>query len=233
MTTVHDSTNYVLRPRRRPRDIATMKASSKAIFELPSTTDFLTGSVAARYFASKLALPVIETIDSYNHNMNGVDRADQLRGELRTNRTTCRSWLPYFFFLLDTAIVNAYLLWRWECEKLVYNNSRKGENQRTHRIFRKALISSLIKRPLHTSRPLVSSTIRVGPNHSFIRPNRSWVGCQYHTLDTKMKRGYCYYCRFQAFKGEIPKCQIKRTRKGCSLYKVPLCRYCFRGYHGL
>lgn len=35
-----------------------------------------TENVARRFFASKLALPIIEPIDNYNHNMDGVDRAD-------------------------------------------------------------------------------------------------------------------------------------------------------------
>jgi hypothetical protein len=43
--------------------------------------------------------------------MNGVDIADQLRAEMTTYCITRRSWFLYWFWLLDTTIVNAFLLW--------------------------------------------------------------------------------------------------------------------------
>jgi len=48
--------------------------------------------------------------------MNGVDIADQLRAEMTIYRITRRLWFLYWFWLLDTTLVNAFLLWRWEME---------------------------------------------------------------------------------------------------------------------
>jgi hypothetical protein len=120
MSTIHDGRGYQLRPRRRPKTTSTMPASTRAIFELPGMPpvhhkpDHITVEVAQQFFAPKLALPIILPIDDYNYNINGVDIADQLRGDLTSHQITRRSWLPYWFWLLDTAVVNAFLLWRWE-----------------------------------------------------------------------------------------------------------------------
>src|SRR5271167_2295772 len=115
MTTIHDRTGYLIRPRRRPRDSATMKPTTKTIFELPPPRDEVISKEACRrFFVSKLALPVTQPVDDYNYNMNGVDRADQLRAEMEISLPTVRSWLPYFFWMLDSVVCNAYLLWRWE-----------------------------------------------------------------------------------------------------------------------
>jgi len=42
--------------------------------------------------------------------MGGVDIADQLRAYYSTQRISLRSWYPLFFWMLDTAILNAYLV---------------------------------------------------------------------------------------------------------------------------
>jgi len=42
--------------------------------------------------------------------MGGVDIADQRRSYYYTQLRTCRNWFPLFFWLLDTAVINCYLL---------------------------------------------------------------------------------------------------------------------------
>ena len=42
--------------------------------------------------------------------MNGVDIADQLCSYYSTQLRTYRAWAPIFFWLLDTTIINAYLI---------------------------------------------------------------------------------------------------------------------------
>src|SRR2546430_2151902 len=44
--------------------------------------------------------------------MNGVDVADQLRSYYNTQQTARRNWMPLFYWLLDTAIINAYRIAR-------------------------------------------------------------------------------------------------------------------------
>jgi hypothetical protein len=82
MSTVHDGTGYQLRPRRRLKNTSTMTASTRAIFELLSMPPVhhepghIIIEAAQRFFAPKLALPVILPIDNYNYNINGVDITD-------------------------------------------------------------------------------------------------------------------------------------------------------------
>src|SRR5436305_12076837 len=42
--------------------------------------------------------------------MGGVDIADQLREYYGTQLPIRRTWMPLFFWLLDTAIINSYLV---------------------------------------------------------------------------------------------------------------------------
>jgi hypothetical protein len=53
--------------------------------------DYIIVEVAQRFFAPKLVLPIILPIDDYNYNINRVDIADQLRGDLTSHQITRRS----------------------------------------------------------------------------------------------------------------------------------------------
>ncbi|EKG09378.1 hypothetical protein MPH_13594 [Macrophomina phaseolina MS6] len=57
------------------------------------------------------SLNIPEFIDMYNHFMNGVDRADQIRTYYRTNRRNYRTWKPLWNYLFQTTICNASLIW--------------------------------------------------------------------------------------------------------------------------
>jgi len=71
----------------------------------------------------------------------GVDIADQLRSYYHTQLAGRRLWLPLFFWLLDTAIVNSYIIYR------MYNPSASQEQFRID--MSKALRSS-VDEPDHT-----------------------------------------------------------------------------------
>ena len=45
----------------------------------------------------------------YNFNMSGVDQHDQMRSYSPTQLISVRNWFPFFFFLLDAAIINAFV----------------------------------------------------------------------------------------------------------------------------
>ena len=71
----------VLKERRRPRETSTNSNKIRAVFE----------------GASHKSLPISKIIDNYNHNMGGVDVADQLRIYYSTQLTISQTWMPYFF----------------------------------------------------------------------------------------------------------------------------------------
>ncbi|RPB00575.1 hypothetical protein L873DRAFT_1680099, partial [Choiromyces venosus 120613-1] len=55
-----------------------------------------------------LSVPAL-TAD-YNDKMGGVDIADQCRTYYATQLRVARNWMPLFFWLFDTTIINAYII---------------------------------------------------------------------------------------------------------------------------
>lgn len=118
LTTIHDIVGdewEVERERRRPRETSTNAAKVRAVFGT----------------SPRKELKILKAIDDYNFNMGGVDIADQLRSYYSTQQTTFRNWMPLFFWLLDTVIINSYLI------------ARKAGSPLTHREFRKTLVWGL------------------------------------------------------------------------------------------
>ena len=78
-------------------------------------------------------------VDDYNHFMNEVDIADQLRAWFSTQLQSWRTWMPMFYYLLDTAIGNAYILSK-------HYQKSKGFKYvcGTHQAFREAHIKELL-----------------------------------------------------------------------------------------
>ncbi|GES76911.1 piggyBac transposable element-derived protein 4-like [Rhizophagus clarus] len=71
--------------------------------------------------------------------MGGVDIADQLRGYYGTQLPVRRTWMPLFFWLLDTALVNSYLI------------LKKVNTNINHKDFRLQIIWDLIEESLKES----------------------------------------------------------------------------------
>ena len=71
----------------------------------------------------------------YNHYMNGVDNADQLRCYYSTQRVHYKSWKPLWHFLLDTTIVNSYKIHRYTPEQHHYYSQREFRTKLTAQLF--------------------------------------------------------------------------------------------------
>lgn len=83
-----------------------------------------------------------KAIDDYNHHMQDVDPADQLRVEFTCHRKqNYRTWWPLFYFLIDVACVNAYLLWKWS--SIAHTASAKRTHN-SHKDFMSALCDQLL-----------------------------------------------------------------------------------------
>ena len=82
--------------------------------------------------------------------MGGVDIADQLQGYYNTQLSVRRTWIPLFFWLLDTAIVNSYLI----LKKSGINISSKD--------FRLQLVWNLVKAELEENQkqPKTQSNVK-------------------------------------------------------------------------
>lgn len=76
--------------------------------------------------------------------MNGVDRADQLRVYYNTQRVHLKSWKPLWHWLLDTIVVNCYKL---SFHAQHYDNlDLPCERYTKQRLFRQDLARELFKR---------------------------------------------------------------------------------------
>jgi hypothetical protein len=116
------------------KNTSTITAGTRAIFKLPSMPlvyhkpDHLVVKVVQRFFAPKLALLVILPINDYNYNINGVNIANQLWGEMSIYYITRQSWFLYWFWLLDTTLINAFLLWQWEHKSRCIGQALKDQH---------------------------------------------------------------------------------------------------------
>ena len=66
--------------------------------------------VTVRSRRSSQQKPVV--VDRYNHSMNGVDRADQFTVYYSFVRRSIKWWRKVFFWLMEVAVVNSYILYR-------------------------------------------------------------------------------------------------------------------------
>ena len=127
-----------------------------------------------------LAIPL--AIDRYNHHMNSVDRANQLRKNGTIHRKfEQRNWRPQWYWVFDTCCVNSFLIWKTQL-------ADKG--RRKHTQFREELTSILLNWPYdekeqntqnkrHQRYPLPLSNSKVLE----------------HKWDRFLKRGYCVWCK--------------------------------------
>jgi hypothetical protein len=79
----------------------------------------------------------LNTIHDYNNNMNGVDRADQLRNNYSVRHRSRKYPMAAFYFILDLAITNSYVIYVQLAKR---NNIGKVW---THSEFREQLAFSL------------------------------------------------------------------------------------------
>jgi hypothetical protein len=160
--------------------------------------------------------------------MNRVDIADQLRARFTTQIQSLRTWMLMFYYLLDTAICNAYIL---------SEHYRKSQGSKsicgTHRAFREALIKELLLQ------------YKIEPTRKYLS-GRHLPACKLdrpETLHEKVTTSYCgrcYFCRFK--KSLLEKRlgiiggvgwnenihQIQNMCKHCQVY---LCKKCFELFH--
>jgi len=101
MTTIHQlksRISKVLKERKRPG----LKSSNAA------------GVKRAKVFSEgewKVLLNIPKCINDYNNHMGGVDIADQYRSYYDTQLISLCTWFPIFFWLLDTALINSFIMY--------------------------------------------------------------------------------------------------------------------------
>ncbi len=166
----------------------------------------------------KLDIPA--PIDDYNHGMNGVDIANQLRSAYSCARPLEAQWprVP-FYYLVDTAVVNAFLINRTKMDRTTH---------REHSIFFDELWQSLCAFSKYSPQPGLIST------HPSIRLKRRHY-CAYGKRGSRQAQE-CLGTNGalkEIVNGVRRKVRSRQTYDYCGLCKVHLCadRPCWNTFH--
>jgi len=166
MTTVHNGNETIIRERRRPTATSTGARQTAKIF----------GSSVQKM------LPIPLFIDQYNHYMNGVDVADQIRSYYTTQRRHHQTWKPLWHFLLDTVASN--------CFKLSSYSSPGQIKRSSHRRFMINLTDQLLQRGSTTHPPPPPRT-----RATLSTQIKKADPIEHHEVRLPGKGGYCKACQ--------------------------------------
>lgn len=200
-------------------NILATKWVDKREVNLLSTNSNPTQTVVQRKTKGGIADVSIPTsVADYNTNMGGVDLADQLRASYQVGRASKRWWRYLFWFLVQTAMINSFLLL-----KSAFPNAKRGSVAQKHLTFRLSVMRSLLQRSS-------VSTIRRQPDTPAVTLPSADVTHTCSRLDGRKKR--CFQCA--ADKKKTPKGRTPETVYGCSKCAVHLCEgRCFSKFHKL
>ncbi|OAQ22384.1 hypothetical protein K457DRAFT_1825532 [Linnemannia elongata AG-77] len=172
--------------------------------------------------------------------MNGVDLSDQYRSYYSTQLTVFRTWMPLFFWILDTTIVNSYRIYKAQGGTV------------PHKDFRIALAWALVSEGnASTHIPKIRHHHKQQEAHAhshklqYVTKSRNELSpprfvnkgdhCPEKIDDGT--RPNCILCRHKATVLGDETCDVKTpTTWICGCCKVPLCltkaRNCYKEYHG-
>ena len=224
MSTVSTGTKTVKRMRRRPAKTSTNAKTSRAVF----------GDMAVK----ELAIP--DFIDLYNHFMNGVDVADQLRCYYNTQRVHKKIWKPLWHFLLDTTVCNSYKIANATPER----PHAESHNHISHMAFRSELAAQLFNRSERLSglkssfrgcKPnLLADKVNHAPEHAhegLIRLGNVPKDCEACISARRVgqhqakKRKPLGELSINSKVAEKRRLRAPRSQYGCGLCKIHLCHH--------
>ena len=105
----------------------------KPVIMVSTRASAATTTVSSRSTHTPTVKPVV--VDSYNHHMNGVDLADQHAVYYSFIRKTVKWWRKVVFWLVETAVVNSYILYK-----------ETVPNPMSHMAYRRSVVESLASR---------------------------------------------------------------------------------------
>ncbi|XP_040078205.1 piggyBac transposable element-derived protein 4-like isoform X2 [Ixodes scapularis] len=158
------------------------------------------------------------SVKDYNRWMGGVDCFDQKRNAYPVDRRSKKWWHRIFYFLVDAAIVNAF----------VQHKAYHSDDDVALLHFKVLLGRQLIKR--HTFRTARKSQVHFQRKQGRRRgslitgvPSEIRLEGRDHFPQENAKRRRCRWCS--------TKSKEARTRYVCSSCDVPLCVGCFSSFH--
>ena len=165
--------NFIARQRKRPAKISTSAQIVCLVFRDNPTKE--------------LEIPIF--IDDYNHNMGGVDIANQLRESFETHKTTLRNWWPLFYWLIDVIVINSYRLYR------IHMNQLGQKSTFSHLEFRTSLYCFLFS--YSQSAKIHRLQLELGGKRLF--------GNGFENIHQKVKRIELYQCKWYRYQIQYQK----------------------------
>ena len=172
--------------------------------------------VRSRATGNILSKPVV--INEYNYSMNGVDKADQFTVYYSFIRRSKKWWRKLFFWLVEVAIVNSYILYRLSTQSPL-----------THLQYRRRLVDALAShhritappRP-HAGRPHACPLNPTGGDPARLNKQPHYLG--------KRELQDCLVC------SNRPAGKRRRSKfycKSCTSHPALCPTECFERYHTL
>ncbi|XP_033741890.1 piggyBac transposable element-derived protein 4-like [Pecten maximus] len=153
-------------------------------------------------------VPCPSAIKMYTQNMNGVDRADQLRSTYNIGRKASKWWKYLFWFLVDISICSSFILVKESPNHQVTTRTGRRK-ERTQLEFRQNLAIQLL--------------------------GAYWGKRKRELVEDKHTRGLLHWPADLGKKRTCKQCSKAGVRKepktGCEQCQVNLCVPCFKQYH--
>ncbi|XP_065290955.1 piggyBac transposable element-derived protein 4-like [Dermacentor albipictus] len=192
------------------RDTKNVHALSN--FHHPKDTEEVVRKLAN---GSSVSVQCPKAISDYNTWMGGVDKFDQKRNAYRADRRSKKSWYRIFYFLLDAAIVNAFI-------------QVNAVNPMTYLWFRLVLGRELINgqtfRTTGSRKPFRMNKEGRKNGHKMVGVSDEvrFMGREHNPVKVENRRR----CRWCSTRGKEV-----RTSFLCKACSVPLCVTCFGPFH--
>ena len=166
--------------------------------------------------SSYLEIPQPHLASLYGKFMGGVDNFDHLRERYRSGKPAKKAWKYLFFFLLDCALVNSYILYRSTSQSFGSPFQKKHYDQFDFRMdLGPALVGGFSRREITTTfEPLVFPVDgeQACRKHANVRLLSNRRQCAFH-------------------KKKFPSKPRHTTVYGCLLCGIHLCKLCHHDFH--
>lgn len=196
--------------------VATLWKDKRAVAVLSTNSQAKMGTVDRRAPGGKKEVAVPEPVLSYNANMGGVDLADQHHSYYPVCRPSVRWWRYVCWWLMQTAMVNAFIIWK------MTNMPASSKKGLRHIHFRLEVLRSLCRG---------NSVRQQNPRQSISQAGATAADPLLHTIQQYPgRKKNCYLC--QKAKIRTKKNYTPQSVWGCLVCQVHLCKgICFSKFH--
>lgn len=197
--------------------VATAWKDKRCVTLLSTNTTSGTAEITRRGPGGNFQVKVPSAVNTYNKSMGGVDRFDQLSSYYPVGRKSVKWWRYIFRFLLQTAVINSWI---------IYATS--------HRPRPKSLSLGHLEFRLEISTALLKGNIVRKRKQSDLQPSTQGVGMsdllEHRLIRMVGNKRACHWCMKNKQFGK--RNRAHETVYGCNLCQIRLCKgECFSKFH--